>query len=343
MASCCTARVYGRSVSAIGQNMRAARLAGIPVDGVALRSPMCCARVLAALCGYPALRLLRRRRAQHGRGISARPRSPWWSSAARRWPAATPTCPASGARRCSCSCVVTMLNTYGVGAGVRLLADRPHHHRRDHRRQPEAGGVVAAQRPTSSGNHQNACSHAIPPRAAGQGGTSEAWWRGRPHDYLFDAGARCSCGYLRPPTRRPFGPDTLPPGGRDGQEPQASRARPGAGSRDHASLRFPPIPRRLQSPPSLPRAAGRGGTGEAGWVGGNSHRVANSPLRYSLFAQKISPHPPPPVESLHPPTGSEVATNDWWEGDRVVGESFPIRPKTRPAGPAASQAAINAG
>jgi ribose transport system permease protein len=42
---------YGRQVSAIGQNQRAARLAGIPVDGVRLRTYVLCA-VLAALTGF---------------------------------------------------------------------------------------------------------------------------------------------------------------------------------------------------------------------------------------------------------------------------------------------------
>lgn len=43
--------IYGRWVSAIGQNMRAARLAGIPVDGVRFATYVLCA-VLAALCGF---------------------------------------------------------------------------------------------------------------------------------------------------------------------------------------------------------------------------------------------------------------------------------------------------
>lgn len=43
--------VYGRRVSAIGQNIRAARLAGIPVDGVRFATYVLCA-TLAALCGF---------------------------------------------------------------------------------------------------------------------------------------------------------------------------------------------------------------------------------------------------------------------------------------------------
>jgi ribose transport system permease protein len=43
--------IYGRWVSAIGQNMRAARLAGVPIDGVRLATYVLCA-VLAALAGF---------------------------------------------------------------------------------------------------------------------------------------------------------------------------------------------------------------------------------------------------------------------------------------------------
>jgi ribose transport system permease protein len=43
--------IYGRWVSAIGQNMRAARLAGVPVDGVRFATYVLCA-VLAALGGF---------------------------------------------------------------------------------------------------------------------------------------------------------------------------------------------------------------------------------------------------------------------------------------------------
>jgi len=43
--------VYGRWISAIGQSLPAARMAGIPVDGVRLATYVLCA-VLAAVCGY---------------------------------------------------------------------------------------------------------------------------------------------------------------------------------------------------------------------------------------------------------------------------------------------------
>ena len=43
--------IFGRQISAIGQNMRAARLAGVPVDGVRFATYMLSAS-LAALCGF---------------------------------------------------------------------------------------------------------------------------------------------------------------------------------------------------------------------------------------------------------------------------------------------------
>lgn len=43
--------LFGRWVNAIGQNMRAARLAGVPVDGVRCMTYVLCA-VFAAICGY---------------------------------------------------------------------------------------------------------------------------------------------------------------------------------------------------------------------------------------------------------------------------------------------------
>ena len=46
-----TRTIYGRSVIAIGQNARAARLAGVPVERTRFLTYVMCA-VLAALCGY---------------------------------------------------------------------------------------------------------------------------------------------------------------------------------------------------------------------------------------------------------------------------------------------------
>ena len=93
--------VYGRWVVAIGQNIRAAHLAGVDVARTRFATYAMSA-VFAALCGYLLFGLLRRRLAQHGRGVPAdldrrgrhrRPRSP----------AASPMSPACGVPRCSCS------------------------------------------------------------------------------------------------------------------------------------------------------------------------------------------------------------------------------------------------
>jgi ribose transport system permease protein len=43
--------LYGRRVLAIGQNARAARLAGVPVEGIRFATYTLCA-LLAALCGF---------------------------------------------------------------------------------------------------------------------------------------------------------------------------------------------------------------------------------------------------------------------------------------------------
>ncbi len=43
--------IYGRWISAIGQSMFAARMAGIPVDGTRLATYILCA-ILASICGY---------------------------------------------------------------------------------------------------------------------------------------------------------------------------------------------------------------------------------------------------------------------------------------------------
>ena len=92
--------VYGRWVVAIGQNIRAAHLAGVDVARTRchLRHERCVRRPVR----LSAVGLLRRRLAQHGRGVPAdldrrgrhrRPRSP----------AASPMSPACGVPRCSCS------------------------------------------------------------------------------------------------------------------------------------------------------------------------------------------------------------------------------------------------
>ena len=60
--------VYGRWVVAIGQNIRAAHLAGVDVARTRFATYVMSA-VFAAPVRLPALRLLRRRLAQHGRGV----------------------------------------------------------------------------------------------------------------------------------------------------------------------------------------------------------------------------------------------------------------------------------
>ena len=131
--------VYGRSVVAIGQNIRAAHLAGVDVERTRFAT-----YVMSAAARRPvrlsALRLLRRRLAQHGRGVPARPRSPSWSSAAPRSPAASPTSPACGARRCSCSWCVTDAQHLRLRRRHPLSRDRADHHRRDRGGERQAGG-----------------------------------------------------------------------------------------------------------------------------------------------------------------------------------------------------------
>ena len=89
--------LYGRRVLA-DRPKRAARRASrarVDVDRIRFATYVLSAasRPWAACSGE----LLRRRVAQHGRGIPASPRSPWWSSAAPRSPAETPTCRDFGA------------------------------------------------------------------------------------------------------------------------------------------------------------------------------------------------------------------------------------------------------
>lgn len=111
--------VYGRSVLAIGQNPRAARLAGIAVDRVRFRTYVMCA-ILAGLCGY----LL----AGFSGGASLNMGAEYllasiavvviggtsvaggYSNVPGLWGAAL-----------FMFLLVTMLNTYGLGAGLRLV------------------------------------------------------------------------------------------------------------------------------------------------------------------------------------------------------------------------------
>ncbi|CAN7649471.1 ABC transporter permease [Pararhizobium sp. LjRoot235] len=111
--------VYGRWIAAIGQSNRAARMAGIPVDGTRFATYILCA-ILAAVCGY----LL----ASFSGGAALNMGSEYLlmsiavvviggtavaggnSNVAGIWGASL-----------FMFLVVSMLNTYGAGAGIRLI------------------------------------------------------------------------------------------------------------------------------------------------------------------------------------------------------------------------------
>lgn len=111
--------VYGRWIAAIGQSIRSARMAGIPVDGTRFVTYVLCA-VLAAVCGY----LL----ASFSGGAALNMGSEYLlmsiavvviggtavaggdSNVAGIWGASL-----------FMFLVVSMLNTYGAGAGIRLI------------------------------------------------------------------------------------------------------------------------------------------------------------------------------------------------------------------------------
>jgi ribose transport system permease protein len=111
--------VYGRWIAAIGQSIRAARMAGIPVDGTRFTTYVFCS-VLAAICGY----LL----ASFSGGAALNMGSEYLlmsiavvviggtavaggnSNVAGIWGASL-----------FMFLVVSMLNTYGAGAGIRLI------------------------------------------------------------------------------------------------------------------------------------------------------------------------------------------------------------------------------
>lgn len=111
--------IFGRRVLAIGQNARAARLAGVPVDGVRLATYVLCA-VLAALTGY----LL----ASFSGGAALNMGAEYLltsiavvviggSSVA----GGSSNVPGIWGASLFMFLLVTMLNTYGLGAGVRLI------------------------------------------------------------------------------------------------------------------------------------------------------------------------------------------------------------------------------
>jgi len=111
--------LFGRRVLAIGQNARAARLAGVPVDGVRFATYTLCA-LLAALCGF----LL----ASFSGGAALNMGAEYLlmsiavvviggSSVA----GGLSNVPGIWGASLFMFLVVTMLNTYGLGAGVRLI------------------------------------------------------------------------------------------------------------------------------------------------------------------------------------------------------------------------------
>lgn len=111
--------LYGRWILAIGQNIRAARLAGVPVDGVRFATYVLCA-VLAALCGY----LL----ASFSGGAALNMGTEYLLTSiavvvigGTAVAGGDSNVPGIWGASLFLFLVVSMLNTYGLGAGVRLL------------------------------------------------------------------------------------------------------------------------------------------------------------------------------------------------------------------------------
>ncbi|MBO9101392.1 MULTISPECIES: ABC transporter permease [Rhizobium] len=111
--------VYGRWAAAIGQSINAARMAGIPVDGVRLTTYVLCA-VLAAVCGYLLASFSGGAALNMGQEyllmsiavvvIGGTAVAGGDSNVAGIWGASL-----------FMFLVVSMLNTYGFGAGIRLV------------------------------------------------------------------------------------------------------------------------------------------------------------------------------------------------------------------------------
>ena len=128
LSGCCSS---GRSTAAgsrpSARTPRAARLAGVPVDGVRAATYVLCGGAGGAL-RLPAVLLLGRRGAQHGRGylltsiavvvIGGTSVAGGASNVPGIWGASL-----------FLFLIVSMLNTYGLGAGVRLILTGRHHHR----------------------------------------------------------------------------------------------------------------------------------------------------------------------------------------------------------------------
>ena len=111
--------VYGRWVAAIGQSINAARMAGIPVDGVRFATYMLCS-VLAAICGY----LL----ASFAGGAALNMGQEYLLTSiavvvigGTAVAGGDSNVPGIWGASLFMFLVVSMLNTYGFGAGIRLV------------------------------------------------------------------------------------------------------------------------------------------------------------------------------------------------------------------------------
>ncbi|TWD48910.1 monosaccharide ABC transporter membrane protein (CUT2 family) [Agrobacterium vitis] len=111
--------VYGRWISAIGQSAFAAKMAGIPVDGVRLVTYMLCA-VMASLCGYVLASF------SGGAALNMGAEYLLMSIAVvviggSAVAGGNSNVPGIWGASLFLFLVVSMLNTYGFGAGIRLI------------------------------------------------------------------------------------------------------------------------------------------------------------------------------------------------------------------------------
>lgn len=112
--------LFGRRVLAVGQNMHAARLAGVPVDGVRFVTYILCA-ILAAICGYFLASF------SGGAALNMGTEYLLLSIAVvviggTSVAGGNSNVPGIWGASLFMFLVVSMLNTYGAGAGVRLLS-----------------------------------------------------------------------------------------------------------------------------------------------------------------------------------------------------------------------------
>ncbi|GAB1583679.1 ABC transporter permease [Phyllobacterium phragmitis] len=111
--------VYGRWISAIGQSIPAARMAGVPVDGVRLATYVLCA-VLASVCGYLLASF------SGGAALNMGTEYLLMSIAVvviggTAVAGGDSNVPGIWGASLFLFLVVSMLNTYGLGAGIRLV------------------------------------------------------------------------------------------------------------------------------------------------------------------------------------------------------------------------------